>query len=333
MFCDITDNQLSALLVKINAKENTRSISLIGCRDITGRGLVPLSGSRVLENIDLRVRGSLPLTGDLGKKDGPMGIDEVFVTRILYSMLPSDEYHPFALRRVVFRHGFFLRPILFGFFQYFDCWKKIQETRSTSCCKCNRLFADVCNRRCCHCTEFPCFDDKCSNEMVSCSLCLDTCCSMKKDEYILCSICDEYYCEPCAMPLVCTDCKVKKCQWCSNIVKCVGCNKIKALHNMGLSAAIAVTIFFALIVRTTSFRFVLCAMSIFALGHAMRVPTKMMIICHMWGTHHHEGPTNREILLRKMIKKTINAKNCLNTQLHSVLNFLEWAVKILFLYY
>jgi len=86
---NITDDQLHAFLDNINANQNTRVLSLVGCTKITGTGLVPLSGSSVLEDIDLRVLGSLPLQGDSACLLGSTGLDEECVGDILNSMLPN----------------------------------------------------------------------------------------------------------------------------------------------------------------------------------------------------------------------------------------------------
>eukprot|EP00585_Thalassiosira_rotula_P017227 CAMPEP_0196194428 /NCGR_PEP_ID=MMETSP0911-20130528/50058_1 /TAXON_ID=49265 /ORGANISM="Thalassiosira rotula, Strain GSO102" /LENGTH=354 /DNA_ID=CAMNT_0041466709 /DNA_START=1 /DNA_END=1066 /DNA_ORIENTATION=+ len=87
----ITDDQLCVFLRNIRAKENTRILSLVGCVNIKGPGLEPLYGSDVLENIDLRILGSLPLTGELGTMCGPSGLMDDCVARILFSMLPLSQ--------------------------------------------------------------------------------------------------------------------------------------------------------------------------------------------------------------------------------------------------
>eukprot|EP00984_Skeletonema_dohrnii_P039080 scaffold43055_cov178-Skeletonema_dohrnii-CCMP3373.AAC.3 len=85
--CSINDDQLSAFLRNINAVENTRVLSLVGCPSLTGRGIEPLTGSTVLEDIDLRVRGTLPLKGEFGKRVGASSLDGLYVTRVLRTML------------------------------------------------------------------------------------------------------------------------------------------------------------------------------------------------------------------------------------------------------
>ena len=50
----ITDAMLSSLLTRVNSKEQTVTISLRGCINITGAGLKPLRGSTKLQVLDLK---------------------------------------------------------------------------------------------------------------------------------------------------------------------------------------------------------------------------------------------------------------------------------------
>jgi hypothetical protein len=49
----LTDDDMYAILACIDAGSNLKRLSLAGCINITGKGLEPLSGSIVLEQIDL----------------------------------------------------------------------------------------------------------------------------------------------------------------------------------------------------------------------------------------------------------------------------------------
>ena len=102
--CSINDEQLATFLRKINARDNTRALSLVGCPNLNGSGLEPLRGSAVLEDIDLRVRGSLPLKGEMGEQYGDTGLDTAVVTDILRPSLRSENpSEPLTLQRVAFR--------------------------------------------------------------------------------------------------------------------------------------------------------------------------------------------------------------------------------------
>lgn len=48
---NLTDSVLANLLVKVNARNLTKSLDIRGCRNIEGRGLKPLRFSRVLEQV------------------------------------------------------------------------------------------------------------------------------------------------------------------------------------------------------------------------------------------------------------------------------------------
>jgi hypothetical protein len=112
--CDINDKQLEAFLIKINAKENTHKLSLIGCPNIRGSGIEPLRRSHVLEDLDMRVTGTLPLRGEQGKQFGETGLRHLRVFNVLYSIVEAvDEMsesfqNVMVLRRLVLReqHAF-----------------------------------------------------------------------------------------------------------------------------------------------------------------------------------------------------------------------------------
>jgi hypothetical protein len=78
----ITDSQVKYLLERINAQSITTSIVLDKTPDttITGSGLEPLRGSKVLESIDLRQSLSL--------NRGPASLFDEFVADILSTMIP-----------------------------------------------------------------------------------------------------------------------------------------------------------------------------------------------------------------------------------------------------
>jgi hypothetical protein len=50
----LTDENVSRLLTRVNAREVTKSLDLSFCPSIEGRGLLPLRNSRVLETVDIR---------------------------------------------------------------------------------------------------------------------------------------------------------------------------------------------------------------------------------------------------------------------------------------
>mmetsp|Transcript_19530 Transcript_19530/g.35415 ORF Transcript_19530/g.35415 Transcript_19530/m.35415 type:complete len:322 (+) Transcript_19530:174-1139(+) len=210
----ITDDQLCVFLRNIRAKENTRILSLVGCVNIKGPGLEPLYGSDVLENIDLRILGSLPLTGELGTMCGPSGLMDDCVARILFSMLPLSQREweepgiwyakatkrpKISLRRVAIRPlkptvgmSIHYSPILRNFF---TCHGFLIGRSATPI------------------APLTCPPNACS----LCFIEIDY-----QQEGIFCPTCNKNYCKSCAMSPKCAECSKRKCQWCSNVVQCAG---------------------------------------------------------------------------------------------------------------
>lgn len=238
--CSIDDDQLAAFLRNINAVENTKVLSLVGCPSLTGRGIEPLTGSTVLEDIDLRVRGTIPLKGQHGQRCGGSSLDSLFVIRILRTMLPltanNEVVTPFALRRVVFRP---LTNIPVEVYQtdvvrfcshLNSCKRRLAiQSKSQYCNKqgnCFDTFDKKVFGKCSKCMEDFCFTCKSEQEFVKCSSCTELLCPACKDgQSIKCIVCNSSRCNSCAMPPSCAVCNVQKCQWCSNIYECGGCGK------------------------------------------------------------------------------------------------------------
>jgi hypothetical protein len=236
--CSINDNQLSAFLRNINAVEKTRVLSLVGCPLLSGRGIEVLAGSTVLEDIDLRTSGTLPLKGLQGKRYGISYLHCLFVTSVLRTMLPltaDQDIAPFTLRRVAFRHIVPRRNSSdndagIRFMSHLNSCKRMLAIQSITkqCNKqgdCFNTFGEKVFGKCSKCTETFCFTCK-GQGFVKCSLCAELLCpACKEGQSIMCIVCNSSYCNSCAMPPKCSMCKVQKCQWCSNIYECGGCGK------------------------------------------------------------------------------------------------------------
>ncbi len=82
--CQITDEQLCTFLENINARGNTRVLSIVGWANMKGTGLDPLHVSTVMENINLCVLGSLALLGELGKVSVPIDNLDFLIVRNEY---------------------------------------------------------------------------------------------------------------------------------------------------------------------------------------------------------------------------------------------------------
>ncbi|KAL7537395.1 hypothetical protein ACHAXR_008867, partial [Thalassiosira sp. AJA248-18] len=82
----LTDDDIRGVLACINASNRLKTLKLAGCVNITGRGLEPLRGSVVLEQIDLSLVGEheRPLI-----EPDPL-ISETEVLSILASIIDAD---------------------------------------------------------------------------------------------------------------------------------------------------------------------------------------------------------------------------------------------------
>lgn len=243
--CHINDHQLRAFLRKANAKEHTRKLSLIGCPNLNGRGLAPLTGSQVLEDVDLRVVGTLPLKGEQGEQYGPTCLDELRIYSIMMSVL-SDLRHLWhscsgsgvmLLRRIAIRTETLPVGMSTQLRLIYDRRERFRSRWSPpSCSQCKALRsndwlkisdhfcgAPNCRRSSTWCPACKEHDD--ATPYTKCLGCRSDYCKQCTPQMIKCAVCKHNYCKACAMPPTCPECTIPKCQWCSTITKCNGCNK------------------------------------------------------------------------------------------------------------
>ena len=234
--CEINDNQLRSFLTKVKAQRYTRSLSLIGCPNITGRGLGPLHRSKVLEDIDLRVIGTLPMKGVQNEQYGPSCLDERYVSAVLTSILVEMRESCrdiMVLRRIAIRTqplpidmSSHMADIYTQRDQFWSRWK------SSSCLKCKVVQSDECSQRSQYCAAPHCENvwwcPTCRSDSLpyeKCTMCRSDYCKQCTPQLMKCSVCKHSYCKLCALPPSCSECRVPKCQWCSNLTKCYACNK------------------------------------------------------------------------------------------------------------
>lgn len=227
--CTINDRQLRAFLCKINAKENTHTISLIGCPNVKGTGLEPLRRSQVLQDIDMRNIGTLPYKGEQGAQYGPSSLRHIHVFNILYSILEEmrlSRRNVMVLRRLAFRLHLDpanTNPTIKALFEQRESlWSRWNPSRRRQT---SSLSDDV--------TYFFCMGPRCEINpkpdiqypVQSCFTCKSQYCHDCAPQLMECSVCDHKYCNDCAMPPTCLECTANKCQWCANITQCSGCKK------------------------------------------------------------------------------------------------------------
>jgi len=83
---DLDDIDLKAILICIDARNNVKSLCLNECINITGRGLEPLSGSNVIEKIDLSLVVGIDEREDMEQ----ISLCEGIVLPILHSIIEGD---------------------------------------------------------------------------------------------------------------------------------------------------------------------------------------------------------------------------------------------------
>lgn len=234
--CKINDNQLRTFLRKAQAQSYTHKLSLIGCPNITGEGLGPLQRSKVLEDIDLRVVGTLPMKREQNEQYGLTCLDErcvfVVLTSILAELRESCR-EIMVLRRIAIRTQ--LLPIDMSSHiktvhsereKFWSKWKP------SSCLNCKAVKSDEWPQQSQFCSAPHCENvwwcPTCRSDASPykrCTICRSDYCKQCTPQLMKCLVCEHNYCKACAMPPSCPECQVPKCQWCSNLTKCNACNK------------------------------------------------------------------------------------------------------------
>ena len=228
--CRLDDNDMHAILTCIDAKHVLKKLKLAGCTRIDGCGLQPLTGSSVLELIDLSTFGR-------NKKHDETTLDPILISHeavipILDSIIESDGC---SLKYTVFPITWddlheTLRP-----FQ--RRYSRLFRSQRVSCTNCNTRFSvstsmykgrTYQNNICYDCLKPLCgkcrYDDDNGHLRQLCEYCgkeyCNDCVTMKK-----CAGCSEYTCSGCSE--TCDTCDETWCKGCcpNNLFKCVCCEK------------------------------------------------------------------------------------------------------------
>jgi hypothetical protein len=169
----LTDNDLSAILVHIDAVNKVKRLKLTNCINITGIGLQPLRGSRIIEYIDL----SLTRSGQNSRIYENPAISCNEVLPILDSMIAAEG--GCAVRKIEFpmkwREG---ASVEFrGFLERYNAlWVTRTENNSTIC-------------RCAECEQNVLKDDGWRED--------ETWVDAVGDDYFTCSACLKHFCADC----------------------------------------------------------------------------------------------------------------------------------------
>lgn len=252
----LVDDDLANILTCINAKEAIRTIKLTYCMNIKGHGLNPLSGSTVLEKIDLSLARQRNLSDHINPR-----ISEKAVLPILDSILDA---HGSVLKQVLFpakwhrtfNEDFLSRLNRSLIERELDC-SRCERGMNTSWywstgIRSNRHLAQNAHLSCCIC--YDCNKHYCHPCTSSPHWAIDTCCYCKKSycsgvdsgcerarKWGTCQWCqgwDSKFCEECEVlcngcgGTICADCMhtceccgARRCDECDpEILKCDNCN-------------------------------------------------------------------------------------------------------------
>ena len=233
-FPGITDVQLKSLLERIHAQAITRTIVLDKTSDtvITGAGLEPLRGSKVLESIDLRQ--------SVAYTRGPTSLNDELVTDILSTMIPHKldtvkvrkQYHnstDFPLDEYCFPWSSFFAKIAL---------EKSRNLGSQVCSHCNRSMTSVFPygqmttrhvltskpMQCSACKIYSCNRYACPS-IRECQTCLEWACPCR-GEVQMCNYCSRRNCPGCdPQPLSCHGCGNTSCSNCNRMIQCKQCQE------------------------------------------------------------------------------------------------------------
>lgn len=203
----LTDERLSSLLTRVNARTVMKSLNLDGCGKLVGSGIEPLRNSKVLEAISLR---SLPFVQNL-RPD--------IIIPILRTMIP------FQLKHVCFRETYDTTLMDKGPREFTDFLRDLRAARledarhgEIPCSACKmavskpslQLVPTVCGLpsfSCGGCTKSFCRHTSCPTALNDCAFCGDV------------------SCDTCASVFQCDSCHLKQCEPCGNERSCDSCSK------------------------------------------------------------------------------------------------------------
>eukprot|EP00984_Skeletonema_dohrnii_P026281 scaffold15599_cov129-Skeletonema_dohrnii-CCMP3373.AAC.5 len=218
---ELTDSDISSILVSIDAVNTLKVLKLIGCTNITGVGLDPLRGSTILEQIDMSTseKGAAMNGEDLFSPNFPWGISlsEDDVIPILDSIIAEKDR---ALRHVQFPLAWRQKKcqILSSFLERYN----LAITRLT-CAKCS-----ACRCGCTTCREeFRNMNTSSKTwewglQNFTCYDCLKYFCEDCEEDF--CDKCQKKFCESCCPTQYCEHCGKTSCTDCHQIFSCESCS-------------------------------------------------------------------------------------------------------------
>jgi hypothetical protein len=208
----LVDADIFAVLRSINAKDLLRKLKLTGCVNIIGGGLMPLTGSIVLEQIDLRLTK---------KHEDPYALQKLIVSHeivlpILESILAAPgcvlKHITFPLKWLRFPEEWARMLDEFG-----ERYNQQLNNRRFSCAECNENMEGE---------EWITTDGSSSRfQEKVCYDCLRPFCSDCGPGFVsFCTSCNKHYCRDCSTVTECRECDGSWCKDCNGGMKdCEGC--------------------------------------------------------------------------------------------------------------
>ena len=207
----LTDDDLGAVLLCINAANKLKSLKLTGCVNITGHGLKPLYGSTVLEQIDLSLVGQHESPNIIWS--GPW-MSEAAVVPILDSIIDTAGN---SLKQLQLPKHFRKNPspLLEDFLERYD---ELLENCGGTCLKCTASdwgnmdgtgrpwIVEDQESQFCGLQNYTCYE--CTTHC-----CMDTCVER-------CMECEKVYCVDCVPVTECANCPNRVCKGCMDLKKC-----------------------------------------------------------------------------------------------------------------
>ncbi len=214
----LTDEDISKVLLHVDAAHRVKRLLLTNCVNITGAGLSPLRHSTSIEQIDMslvKVRERPEL-----HPVPPLSCDQVLP--ILHGIISQERN---SLKNVQFPHSWRRSdPVDPQLVEYLRVYNQMLENRTIFCKKCNKHTFDS--------VYFETSDGGDTNYFglhdINCSVCTNTYCySCTADDdgdYFnsvrLCFTCERCYCSKCSTMVECVSCEEMYCVRCMSFIEC-----------------------------------------------------------------------------------------------------------------
>jgi hypothetical protein len=213
----LSDDDMNAILRCIDAVHKLKILKLTNCINITGVGLEPLRGSRIIAKIDMSLVGEHK--SPLLNPEPPISRDVVLP--ILDSILDGEGS---ALKQIQFPKKWRIlnnrfHPSNQDFYRFIRRFNEIMESHGAiRCPDCNgevgyRGFCEVSVSQTSTC--FACSKQECNDCESTRGL---------EGTLLICSTCEKCYCSDCSTMYVCRHCQHDFCRACSPPAKCSDLN-------------------------------------------------------------------------------------------------------------